>query len=133
MNNVDVALINHNFSLVFSNFCKCLAFIVSMFFSFFVIFLSITLDLETSLLSVSVEKTIQKIFRVETDFEKEFVFIAIVFDILIILLNEIAISDRNVKKKLRMSNILLRKKMRMMSNNNASMLFRRRCRLTIRN
>ena len=61
------------------------------------ILLSITLDFETSLLSVSVEKATQKIFRVETVIERKFVFIAIVFNFLIISSNEIAISNRKTE------------------------------------
>ena len=68
-------------------------------FSFFVIFLSITLDFEISFLSVSYEKTIQKISNVEIVIETKFAFVAIVFDFLIISSNEISISDRNAKKE----------------------------------
>ena len=68
INDIDVESINQIFLLVFSNFCKYFL-IVSMFFSLFLIFFSIILDLKTLLLSVFVEKTIQKIFRVKIDFE----------------------------------------------------------------
>ena len=71
-----------------------------MFFSLFVVIFSIIFDLEILLLSVSVEKTTQKIFRVENVIEKKLAFVAIVFDFLqIVLLNEIAISDRNAEKE----------------------------------
>ena len=84
----------------FSNSCKCFLFIVSMSFSFFVIIFSITSDLEASLLSVSVERTIQKIFCVENVIEMN-TFAAIVFDFLLIISsNEIAISDRNAEEKI---------------------------------
>ena len=80
-----------------SNSCKCLLFIVSMFFSFFIVILSITSDLETSLLSVSAEKTTSKISRVENVIEMNIA--AIVLDFLqIISSNEIAISNRNAEK-----------------------------------
>ena len=69
------------------------------FFSFFVIILSIIFDLETSFLSVSVEKTIQKIFCTENVIETN-IFVAIVFDSLqIISSNKITISNRNAEKK----------------------------------
>ena len=83
-----------------SNSCKCLLLIVSMFFSFFVVIFSITSDFETSLLSVSVERTTQKIFRAENVIEVNIAFAAIILDFLqIISLNEIAISNRNAEKK----------------------------------
>ena len=88
------------FFFSFSNSCKCLLFIVSMFFSFFIIILSIISDFKTSLLSVSVEKTIQKIFCAENVIEMN-TFAAIAFDSLsIISSNEIAISNRNAEKKI---------------------------------
>ena len=69
------------------------------FFSFFVIIFSIIFDLEISLLSVSAERATQKIFRAENVIEMN-TFAAIVFDFLqIISSNEIAISNRNAKKK----------------------------------
>ena len=68
------------------------------FFSFFVVILSIIFDLETFFLSVSAEKTTQKIFRAENVIEKNIA--AIVLDFLqIISSNEIAISNRNAEKK----------------------------------
>ena len=86
-------------SFSFSNFCKCLLFIVSMSFSFFIIILSITSDLETSLLSVSAERTIQKIFRAENVIEMN-ILAAIAFDLLsVISSDEIAIPNRNAEKK----------------------------------
>ena len=67
-------------------------------FSSFVIIFSITFDFETSVLSVSVEKATQKIFRVENVIETNIA--AIVLDSLqIISSDEIAISNRNAKKK----------------------------------
>ena len=87
------------FYLFFSNSCKCFLFIVFMFFSFFVIIFSIISDLKTSLLSVFAEKATQKIFRAKNVIEAN-VFVAIVFDFLqIISSDEIAISNRNEKKK----------------------------------
>ena len=69
------------------------------FFSFFVVSFSIISDLETSLLSVSAEKTTQKVFRAENVIEMN-IFAAIAFDFLsIISSNEIAISNRNAEKK----------------------------------
>ena len=59
---VDVTSL-HSFSL--SNSCKCLFFSFRCLFSFFVIIFSIIFDLESSLLSVSTERTTQKIFRAE--------------------------------------------------------------------
>ena len=70
-----------------------------MSFSLFLIFFSITLDSEISLLSVSAEKTTQKIFRVKTVIEKKFAVVAIIFDFLIISSDEIAILNRNAEKK----------------------------------
>ena len=68
------------------------------FFSFFLIISSIISDLETSFLSVSAEKTTQKIFRAENVIEMNIA--AIVLDFLqIISSNEIAISNRNAEKK----------------------------------
>ena len=116
MNNEVVNQINYQFvdvienvfvdftfllSFFFSNFCKCLLFIVSVFFfSFFVIILSITSDFKTSLLSVFVERTTQKIFRAEKIIETNIAFAEIVFDFLqIISSNDIAISNRNAEKK----------------------------------
>ena len=113
MNNFDESQMNHQtfenvsidvtslFSFLFSNSCKCLLLIVSMFFfSFFEIIFSIISDLETSLLSVFVERTTQKIFRVKNVIEKNIAFAAIVFDSLqIISSNEIAISNRNAEEK----------------------------------
>ena len=98
MNNIDVDQINVIFLLSFSSSCKCFLLIVSMFFLLFWIFLSIILDFETLLLSVFVEKTIQKIFCVETVMKWKFAFVAIVIDFLLILLNEFAILNRNAKK-----------------------------------
>ena len=70
-----------------------------VFFSFFVVILSITSDLETSFLSVSAEKTIQKIFRAENALEMN-ILAAIAFDSLsIISSDEIAISNRNAEKE----------------------------------
>ena len=92
---VDVTFLL-SFSL--SNFCKCLLFIVSMFFfSFFVIIFLITSNLETSLLNVSAERTIQKIFRVENVIEKNIAAIVLEF-LQIISSDEIAISNRNAEK-----------------------------------
>ena len=83
----------------FSNSCKCSLLIVSMFFSFFIVILSIISNLETSLLSVSAEKTISKIFRAENVIEMN-TFAAIVFDLLsVISSNKIAISNRNAEKE----------------------------------
>ena len=66
----------------------------------FVVLFSSTFDSEILLLSVSAEKTTQKIFRVEIAIEREFVFVAIVFDFLqIISSDKIAISDHNAEKK----------------------------------
>ena len=80
-----------------------------VFFSFFVIILSIISDLEICLLSVSVEKTIQKIFRAENFIEKNIA--AIVLDFLqIILSDEIAISNRNAEKKVQNEQISSAKK-----------------------
>ena len=94
----------------FSNSYKCLLFIVSMFFSFFIIILSIISDLETSLLSASVEKTTQKIFCAENVIEMN-IFAAIVFDFLsIISSNEIAISNRNAEKKIQNEQMFSAKK-----------------------
>ena len=106
----NVDLTNVTFLFTFSNFCKCLLFIVSMFFSLFFIFFSITLDFEISLLNVFVEKTTIKIFRVEIVIEKKFAFVATVFDFLIILSKQIAILNRNAEKKFKMSKIFLQKK-----------------------
>ena len=70
-----------------------------VFFSFFVVILSIISDLETSLLNVSAERTTQKIFRAENAFEMN-ILAAIAFDSLsIISSDEIAISNRNAEKK----------------------------------
>ena len=79
------------------------------FFLFFVIILSIISDLEISLLSVSAERAIQKIFRVENGIETNIV--AIVFDSLqIISSNEIAISNRNAENKVQNEQIFSAKK-----------------------
>ena len=87
-------------SFFLSNSCKCFLLIVSMFFSFFIVILSIISDLETSLLSVFAEKTISKIFRAENVIEMN-TFAAIAFDFLsIISSDEIAISNRNAEKKI---------------------------------
>ena len=82
-----------------------------VFFSFFVIILSIISDLETSLLSVSAERTIQKIFRAENVIETNIAFAAIAFDFLsIISSNEIAISNRNAEKKIQNEQVSSAKK-----------------------
>ena len=87
-------------SFSFSNSCKCFLFIVSTSFSFFVVIFSIISDLEISLLSVSVERATQKIFRAENAIETNIAFAAIAFDFLsVISSNEIAISNRNAEKK----------------------------------
>ena len=130
---IDVIFLLFFFS---SNSCNRLLFIVSMFFffSFFVIIFSIISDFEISFLSVFAENTIQKIFRAENVIEANIAFAAIVFDFSqIISSNEIAISNRNAKKKIKMNKFLLQKKVRMTSSDNILMLFRRRCRLTFRN
>ena len=63
-----------------------------------IIILSIISDFKTFLLSVSVERATQKIFRAENVIETNIA--AIVFDFLqIISSNEIAISNRNAEKK----------------------------------
>ena len=63
-----------------------------------IIIFSIISDLETSFLSVSTERTTQKISRVENVIETNIA--AIVFDFLqIISSDEIAISNRNAEKK----------------------------------
>ena len=81
------------------------------FFSFFVIIFSIISDLETSFLSVSAEKAIQKIFRVKNVIEKNIVFVAIIFDFLLIISsNKIAISNRNAEKKVQSEQIFFAKK-----------------------
>ena len=81
------------------------------FFSFFVIIFSITSDLEISFLSVSAERAIQKIFRVENVIETNIAFAAIVFNFLsIISSNEIAISNRNAEKKTQSEQIFSAKK-----------------------
>ena len=108
----DDVSIDVTFLLFFflSNSCKCFLFIVSMFFSFFVIIFSITFDLETFFLSVSAEKTTQKVFRAENVIETN-ILAAIAFDFLsIILLNEIAISNRNAEKKIQNEQMSFAKK-----------------------
>ena len=88
------------FFLLFRIFVSVFYSLFRCFFSFFVIIFSIIFDFETFRLSVSAEKTIQKIFRAENVIEKNIAFIAIVFDFLsIISSNEIAISNRNAEKK----------------------------------
>ena len=95
----------------FSNSCKCLLFIVSMFFSLFVIILFIISDLDTSFLSVFVEKTTQKIFRAENVIEMNIAFVAIAFDFSqIISSDENAISNRNAEKKAESEQIFSAKK-----------------------
>ena len=97
-------------SFSFSNSCKCFLFIVSMSFSFFIIIFSIISDLETSLLSVSAERTISKIFRAENVIEMN-TFAAIAFDSLsIISSDEIAISNRNTEKKIQSEQMFSAKK-----------------------
>ena len=133
INNIDDVLIDVISLLTSSNFCKWFLLIVAMFFSPYLILFSIIFDLETSFLSISVEKAIQKVFRVEIVIERKFVFIAIVFEFLIISSNEIAFQIVMQKKKFKINKFFLRKKIRRTSNNNILMLFRRRCRLTSRN
>ena len=98
--NNDVSIdVTSLLSFSFSNSCKYFLFVVSMFFSFFVIIFLIIFDLETSFLSVSAERAIQKIFRAENVIEMN-TFAAIAFDFLqIISSDEIAISNRNAEKK----------------------------------
>ena len=108
--NVSIDVISLLF-LSFSNSRKCLLFIVSMFFfSFFEIIFSIISDLETSFLSVSAERPIQKIFRAENVIETN-TFAAIAFDFLsIISSDEIAISNRNAEKKVQNEQVFSAKK-----------------------
>ena len=81
------------------------------FFSFFVIILSIIFDFKTFFLSVSAERTTQKIFRVKNVIETNIAFAAIVFNFLqIISSNEIAISNRNAEKKIQNEQMFSAKK-----------------------
>ena len=98
--------------LSFSNSCKCLLFIVLIFFfSFFVIIFSIIFDLEIFLLSASAKRAIQKVFRAENVIETNIAFAAIAFDFLqIISSNEIAISNRNAEEKTQNKQIFSAKK-----------------------
>ena len=80
-------------------------------FSFFVIIFSIISNLETFLLSAFVERTTQKIFRVENVIEKNISFATIVFNFLqIISSNKIAISNRNAEKKIQNEQMFSAKK-----------------------
>ena len=78
-------------------------------FSFFVLIFSIISDFEISLLSVSAERTTQKIFRAKNVIEKNIA--AIILDFLqIISSDEIAISNRNAEKKVQNEQIFSAKK-----------------------
>ena len=107
----DDVSIDVTFLLFFRNLVSVFYLSFRCFFSFFVVILSITSDLEFFFLSVSVEKTTQKIFRVENVIEKNIAFVAIVFDFLsIILSNKIAISNRNAEKKVQNKQVFSAKK-----------------------
>ena len=98
-------------SFFFLNFCKCLLFIVSM--SFFT-FRSHFFDyfwFWSFFLNVSAERITQKIIDVKNVIEKNIAFVAIAFDFLqIISSNEIAISNRNAKKKAQNEQVFSAKK-----------------------